>query len=135
MNMMNAIPETHRDLLKDESAAFAYLATLMADGSPQLTPLWFNADGEFIVINSALGRIKDRNMRARPRVAILIVDPKNPFHRYLQVRGRVVEVTEQGALEHINMLSLKYDHKPWTPVQGQTRVIYRIRPEKAFADG
>jgi PPOX class probable F420-dependent enzyme len=132
---MNAIPESYRDLLKDETAAFAYLATLMSDGSPHLTPLWFNTDGEYILVNSALGRIKDRNMRARPRVAILIVDPKNPFLRYLQVRGRVVEVTQQGALDHINSLSHKYDAKPWTAVQGQTRVIYKILPEKAFADG
>lgn len=131
---MNAIPESHRDLLQDQTAAFAYLATLMPDGSPQLTPLWFNTDGEFILINSALGRVKDRNMRARPRVAILIVDPKNPFYRYLQVRGRVVEVTEHGSLDHINALSLKYHGKPWTPVRGQTRVIYRILPENAFAD-
>ena len=127
---MKTIPESHRDLLTDEARAFAYLATLMPDGSPQLTPLWFNTDGDHIIINSAKGRVKDKNMRARSQVAILITDPKEPFYRYLQIRGRVVEVTEQGGLEHINELSLKYDGKPWTPVPDQTRVIYKILPEK-----
>lgn len=106
----------------------------MADGSPQLTPLWFNTDGEHILINSAKGRIKDLNMRARPRVALLITDPKDPFYRYVQIRGHVVEVTERGALDHINTLSLKYRQKPWTPIAGQTRVIYKVQAERAFAE-
>jgi PPOX class probable F420-dependent enzyme len=131
---MKNFPQSHRDLLQDEARAFAYLATLMPDGSPQLTPLWFNADDEHILINSAKGRIKDRNMRARPRVALLITDPKDPFHRYVQVRGKIIEVSEAGALEHINALSLKYRQQPWTPVEGQTRVIYRVLPEKSFAE-
>jgi len=130
---MNVIPESHRDLLTDEARAYAYLATLMPDGSPQLTPLWFETDGNHILINSAKGRVKDKNMRARSQVAILITDPKDPFFRYLQIRGRVVEVTEEGGLEHINKLSLKYDGKPWTSVPNQTRVIYRILPEKVYA--
>lgn len=132
---MKTIPESHQDLLKDKTAAFAYLATVMKDGSPQLTPLWFNTDGEYILINSAKGRIKDKNMRARPHIALLIADPHDPYYRFLQIRGRVIEVTEKGALDHINTLSLKYDHKPWTPREGQTRVIYRIQPDKVFADG
>lgn len=130
---MKIIPESHRDLLTDEARAYAYLATLMPDGSPQLTPLWFETDGDHILINSARGRVKDKNMRARSHVAILITDPKNPFYRYLQIRGRVVEVTEQGGLEHINKLSLKYDGNPWKPVPNQTRVIYKILPEKVYA--
>jgi PPOX class probable F420-dependent enzyme len=131
---VKSFPESHQDLLNDETRAYAFLATLMADGSPQLTPLWFNAQGDFILINSARGRVKDRNMRSRPHVALLITDPKDPFHRYVQVRGRVVEITEQGALDHINSLSLKYVQKPWTPVEGQTRVIYKVLPEKTFAE-
>ena len=67
----------------------------MADGTPQLTPLWFNSDGEYILINSAKGRIKDKNMRARPAVAVVIQDPKDQ-NRYIQIRGRVVEITEEG---------------------------------------
>ena len=131
---MNVIPDSHRDLLKDEGSAYAYLSTLMTDGSPQLTPLWFNTQGEYILINSAKGRVKDINMRARPQVAMLITDPKDPFYCYLQIRGRVVDIIEEGADEHINLLSLKYDHKPWKLVARQTRVIYKILPEKVFAD-
>ena len=89
---MKAIPDSHQDLLTDETGAYAFLSTLMADGSPQLTPLWFNTEGEYILINSAKGRIKDINMRARPQVALLITDPKDPFYRYLQIRGRVVDI-------------------------------------------
>lgn len=131
--MLN-FPDSHRDLLQDQRRAFAYLATLMPDGSPQLTPLWFNTDSEHILINSARGRVKDRNMRAHPQVALLITDPDDPFHRYVQVRGRIVEIMEAGALEHINALSLKYKDVPWTPVEGQTRVIYKLLPEKTFAE-
>ena len=129
---MKIIPESHHDLLTGEARAFAYLATLMPDGSPQLTPLWFDVDSDHILVNSAKGRVKDKNMRARGRVAILITDPGEPFNRYIQIRGRVVEITEQGALEHINKLSLRYDEKPWTPVDGQVRVIYKILPEKVY---
>ncbi len=72
-------------------------------------------------------------MRARPQVALLIADPKDPFYRFIQIRGRVVDVTEEGADEHINALSLKYDHKPWKPVARQIRVTYKILPEKVSA--
>ncbi len=129
---MNLIPESHRDLLLPETRAYAYLATLMPDGSPQLTPLWVDFDDGYVLLNSAKGRIKDKNMRARNQVAILITDPKDPFGRYIQIRGRVVEVTEQGALEHINKLSLRYDDQAWTPKAGQIRVIYKILPEKVY---
>jgi PPOX class probable F420-dependent enzyme len=130
---MQNIPPSHQDLLTDEKKAYAYLATIMPDGAPQLTPLWFNVEGEYILINSARGRVKDKNMRANPNVAILITDPDDPHYRYLQIRGRVVEITETGGDEHINTLSLKYDGKPWVLRPGQTRVIYKIKPEKIFA--
>ncbi len=129
---MNQIPESHRDLLMPEARAYAYLATLMSDGSPQLTPLWFDVEGEYILLNSAKGRVKDKNMRERKQVAILITDPKDPFGRYIQIRGKVVEITEEGALKHIDRLSLQYDEKSWKPVPGQTRVIYKILPEKVY---
>lgn len=125
---MKTIPSEYHDLLKDETKAFLFLATLMPDGSPQVTPIWFSTEGEYILINSAKGRVKDRNMRARPQVALVIQDPSTPY-RYLQIRGRVVEITEQGSDEHINALSLKYDDKPWKLVPNQTRVIYKILPE------
>src|SRR5512135_1164587 len=103
---MKKIPDSHKDLLEDKARALAYLATLMPDGTPQLTPLWFNSDGKHILINSAKGRVKDRNMRARAAVALVIQDRKIDT-RYIQVRGRVVDITEEGALDHIDQLSMK----------------------------
>lgn len=129
---MNTIPERFHDLLKDETKAYLFLATLMPDGSPQVTPVWFSADETHILINTAKGRVKDRNMRARPQVAMVIQDPKTPY-RYLQIRGRVDAITEEGGDEHINALSLKYDGKPWKKVAGQTRVIFKISPEHVDA--
>lgn len=122
-----AFPSDFLDLLQDETRALLYLATIMPDGSPQLTPVWFNTDGDNILINTSEGRAKDRNMRARPRVAMVIQDPRNQT-RYLGIRGEVIGYTKEGADEHINRLSLKYDGKPWSPRQGQRRIIYRIKP-------
>jgi PPOX class probable F420-dependent enzyme len=101
------IPEKYLDLLNDETKAFACLATLMKNGSPQVTPIWFNTDGTYILINSARGRVKDRNMRRNPEVALAIIDPKDPY-RYIQIRGKVVEITTDGAKAHIDALSKKY---------------------------
>jgi PPOX class probable F420-dependent enzyme len=133
---MNKIPDTHRDLLVDEKRAFAFLSTLMADGSPQVTPVWFNTEGDFFLVNTARGRVKDRNMQARPSVTLCVQDPADPY-RYLQVRGRVIEVTEDGADAHIDALAGKYtgvfkyqNHQP-----GVKRVIYKILPVKVDAHG
>jgi len=123
------IPDSHIDLLFDETKALAFLATSMPDGSPQVTPVWFNSDGEHILINSAHGRVKDRNMRARPQVAVTIMDLSSPY-RYLQVRGKVVEITENGAEEHIHTLSRKYTGSGFDIPPGQIRKIYKIMPEK-----
>ena len=120
-------PEKYLDLLKDETRAYLFLATTMPDGSPQVTPIWFNTYGEYILINSNEGRVKDRNMKARPKVAMVIQDPATPY-RYLQIRGEVVEYIREGADEHINQLSLKYDNKPWIYREGQKRIIYKIKP-------
>ena len=122
-----SIPESHRDLF--EKKALAHLATLMPNGSPQVTPLWvmLDADG-YVIVNSARGRQKDRNMRARPHVALSIGDPDNP-QRYIQVRGRVVEVTEEGANDVINQLAMKYNGRPYNFQPNQTRVTYKIRPD------
>ncbi len=125
---MDQIPDTHKDLLTDEARALAYLATLMPDGTPQLTPLWFNTKDEYIVVNSAKGRVKDRNMRARPEVALVIQD-RNIDTRYIQIRGRVVAITENEAELNIEDLSMKYDREHWTLVEGQVRVMYMILPE------
>ncbi len=124
---MKQIPDSHKDMLEDSARALAYLATLMPDGTPQLTPLWFDSDGAHIRVNSAKGRVKDKNMRARPEVALVIQDRKTDT-RYIEVRGKVVEITEEGALEHIDKLSMKYSNKHWTPAAGQVRVMYKILP-------
>jgi PPOX class probable F420-dependent enzyme len=123
------IPTSHLDLLNNDTKAFACLAAIMKDGSPQLTPIWFNTDGTHILINSAKGRIKDRNMRRNSLVALVILDPKDPY-RYIQVRGKVIEITTQGAREHINELSKKYTGRAiYTggPAD-EIRVTYKILP-------
>ena len=115
------------DLLYGDKKPLLYLATTMEDGSPQVTPVWFDTDGEYILINTNEGRTKDKNMKTRPRVAIVIQDPDNR-DRYLGMRGEVVGYTREGADEHINKLSLRYYNKPWTYKKGQRRIIYRIKP-------
>lgn len=129
---MHSIPAEYRDLLDDETKAFAYLATTKADGTPQVTPVWFNTDGVHILINTATGRLKDRNMSARPMVAICIADPQDPY-RYLQIHGKVVKRTTEGAANHINTLSQIYTGKDWDIPAEQERVIYKIFPEKVDA--
>ncbi len=132
---MDQIPDKYRDLLADEKRAFVFLATTMKDGSPQVTPVWFNTDGTHILINTAEGRLKDRNMRSRPGVALCIADPANPY-RYLQIRGKVVERTLQGAREHIDALNFKYHGKAkYEGPVDQVRVIYKIAPEKIDPHG
>ncbi len=131
---MVTIPESHKDLLSDEARTYAYLATLMKNNTPQVTPVWFNWDGSHILINTAKGRVKDRNMRSNSAVAILIPDPRDPL-RYMQIRGKVVDFTEKNGLEHANFLSRKYDKTPWKPVPGQIRVIFRIIPEHVSVHG
>lgn len=130
------VPRTHQDILADEKRAFAFLATIMPDGSPQVTPVWFNTDGKHILINSAAGRVKDRNMRANPKVSLAIMDPENPY-RFIQLRGRVVEITEEGADAHINALAGKYtgtpEYKGRTP--GMVRVLYKILPAQSSTMG
>ena len=132
--MPEAIPEKYRDLFSKR--AFASLATLMPNGSPQVTPVWCDLEGDFVVFNSAKGRQKDRNVRRDPRVAMAIVDPENPY-RYLEIRGRVVDITEQGADAHIDKLAKKYlgvDKYPYRQAS-ETRVIYKIQPEHTTTMG
>ena len=132
--MATSIPEKFRDLLAKK--AFAHLATLMPDGSPQVTPVWFDFDGTHVRVNSAKGRIKDKNMRRNGRVALAIQDPENPY-RYLAVRGRVEDVSESGADAHIDSLAKKYLGQDRYPNRrpGEVRVIYRIRPEQVSSMG
>lgn len=130
------IPEEFIDLL--QRPIVASLATLMPSFQPQVTPVWFSFDGEKIWINTARNRQKDANMLERPRVSILIIDPNDPY-RYMEVRGEVVEQTEEGAVDHINQLSAAYRNQPdyyaTNPAlrETQTRVIYKIKPTHVVA--
>jgi PPOX class probable F420-dependent enzyme len=132
--MAATIPEQFKDLFT--KVAFAHLATLMADGSPQVTPVWVDYDGAYVRVNSAKGRVKDKNMRRDRRVALSIQDPDNPY-RYLAIQGDVVEITENGADAHIDALAKKYLGKERYPFRspGEVRVIYKIRPNKVSTSG
>src|ERR1700693_6306244 len=128
--MAVTIIEPFKDLF--DKVAYAHLATLMKDGSPQVTPVWCDFYGSHIRINSAKDRLKDKNMRRNKKVALSILDPDNPY-RYLAVQGEVVEITEQGADAHIDALAKKYLGKDQYPFRapGEVRVIYKIRADKA----
>lgn len=131
---MTKIPESHRDLLTGVS--FAHLATLMKDGSPQVTPVWIDVEGDIVVFNSAEGRVKTRNLDRDGRVALSIQDPQNPY-RYLQIRGRVIERTNEGADAHIDKMAKKYlgqETYPWRS-PSEKRVIFRIEPVSVQAYG
>jgi PPOX class probable F420-dependent enzyme len=132
--MAATIPEAFKNLFV--KVAFAHLATLMPDGSPQVTPVWVDYDGSHVRVNSAKGRLKDKNMRRDKRVALSIQDPENAY-RYIAVRGEIVEITEQGADAHIDALAKKYLGKERYPFRapGEVRVIYKIRPEKVSTSG
>ena len=127
--MATTIPENYRDLFQKQ--AFASLATLNADGSPQVTPVWVDFDGTHVLVNTARGRLKDRNLKRDPRVAVSIFDPDNPY-RYLAVQGRVIDMTEHGADAHIDKMAKKYLNKDKYPFRapGEVRVLVRIAPEK-----
>lgn len=116
--------------------SICYIATMMPDGSPQLTQTWVDTDGEHVVINTVQGFQKLRNIERDPRVAVTVSDPDNPF-RYFQVRGRVVEMTTAGGAEHIEQLSWKYIGGPyvWHGGRNQVRVIVRIAAEKISGVG
>ena len=125
---MVEIPATYLDLLQ-QKAAFANLATIMPDGTPQVTPVWFDYTNGKIRVNSAKGRVKARNMREGAPVALAILDPENPY-RYVQIRGRVGHVTEEGASAHIDSLAKKYLGKDKYPYSrpGEVRVMFEIEP-------
>lgn len=128
---MSVIPESYLDLLQ-QKPAFAHLATIREDGTPQVTPVWFDYDGEFLYVDSAEGRLKDRNIRRDPRVTLEVQDPANPY-RYIEIRGVVEVVTKDGAVEMIDKLTMKYLGQPKYPFArpGEVRVLYKIRPLKA----
>ncbi len=134
------MPKT--DVLSPEVRAFLaaktfiHLATRMPDGGPQVSPVWVETDGDLILVNSAVGRIKDRNIRADQRVALSAVHPDDPY-RALMIRGRVVRITEEGGEEGIDRLARKYvgtDRYQWRR-PGEVRVVYHIQPETVATMG
>lgn len=125
---MATIPDKYNDLLH-EKKPLAILATVMPDGSPQATPVWFDvADGK-VRVNTARGRVKDKNMSTNAKVALSIVDPENPY-RHLQIRGTIVQATEEGADAHIDSLAKKYLGQDKYPFRqpNEVRVMYVIEP-------
>lgn len=124
------IPEKKRALLQREKKAFASIAFVRKDGSPQVTPIWFDWDGKHVIVNTARGRVKDKVLHKHPRVSLAIIDPDNPYN-YLEIRGRVAEETEEGAADMIRSLNEKYHGKFEYPLKpGEVRVTYRIIPEQ-----
>lgn len=132
--MATSIPENYMDLFNKR--AFGVLTTLMPDGSPQTQPVWVDFENGRVLVNSALGRQKDKNLRRDPRVAITLMDPDNPY-RYLEVRGKVAEITQDGADQHIDKMAKKYLGQDKYPGRqpGEQRVLYKIEPQKIHTMG
>jgi len=132
---MSTVPESFTDVLSREKKAFAFLALVLKDGTPHVTPVWFDYDGTHIVVNTARGRVKDKILRKHPRVALAIQDPANPY-RYIQIHGKVVAETEEGGYEQICALNGKYHgNRNYPKNPGEVRVTYKILPEKCTTMG
>ncbi len=130
--MPASIPESHLDLFEKKS--IAYLAVHLSGDAVMVNPVWCGFDGTHVLVNSSEGRLKDRMMRKHPAVTLCIADPENTF-RYLEVRGKVEEITTEGALENIDALAKRYlgvDKYPYLQ-PGDVRVLYKIVPEKVTA--
>ena len=124
---MAEVPEAYHDLF--ETRSFAFVATLLPDGTPHVTPTWVDFDGEFVLVNTVRDNRKDRNVQADPSVALAIADPENPY-RYLSVRGEVVERREEGARDHLDTLAARYTGEARYPgPDGDARVVHVIRPD------
>lgn len=133
---MEPIPESFDDLFERET--FAIFGTLMPEGTPQLTPVWIDLDEDgYLLVNTARGRQKEKNVERDPKVGVCVMDPDDPY-RYVSVRGEVVEVTEEGAIEHIDALARRYMDVEEYPNHGEesgARVIIRIRPDRVTSTG
>ena len=132
--MTATVPDTYKDLF--QKRAFGSFTTLMPDGSPQTTPVWVDLVDGNVIVNTALGRQKDKNVRRDPRVAVTLIVPDNPY-RYLEIRGRVNEVTQNGAEKHIDKMAKKYLDKDKYPFArpGEQRVLIKIMPEHFSTQG
>ena len=138
--MTTLIPEQYRDLI--EGPIVVTLTTLMPDGQPQSTIVWCNSDDQHILVNTAVGRQKPKNIARDPRVTIMAIDTTRPYRR-MEIRGEVVESTEEGALDHINQLAMLYTGNesyyggvtPAELAQNETRIMYKIKPTHIVAEG
>ena len=132
--MANQMSQGVRKLF--EEANFGHLATLMPDGSPQVTPVWVDFDGRYVLVNTAEGRQKARNIRRDPRIAIDVIRQGDAY-AFASVRGRVVEITSEGAEEHIDRLAKKYLGRDKYPFRqpGERRIILKIAPEHVSSMG
>ncbi len=129
------VPASFMDIMAQKKS-YAHLATLMPDGTPQVTPVWFDMAGDRVRVNTARGRVKDRNMQKNAAVALSVTDPDNPY-RHVAIRGRIANVTEDGADAHIDSLAKKYlgqDKYPFAK-PGEVRVIYEIEPTSVSTMG
>ncbi len=139
--MAKMIPESHQDLLLEPINGV--LTTMMPDGQPQMSMVWVDYDGQYVLINTTLERQKGKNMRANPKVNMLVIDPRNVV-RFLEVRGEVVEITKEGAISHANKQTQAYSNNskqrfygdiyPLEQQERETRVIVKIRPKKVTTD-
>ncbi|MEM4781058.1 MAG: PPOX class F420-dependent oxidoreductase [Halalkalicoccus sp.] len=129
---METIPEEYEGLFGQKT--FAHFATLMDDGTPQVTPVWVDYDGEYVLINTARGRQKERNVSRDPKVGVSILDPNDPY-TFVSIRGEAEEITEEGAVEHIDSLAERYmgvEEYPHHDAEEGARVIIKIRPDRVI---
>jgi len=132
--MSQVLSEKHKQLIMGKN--FAHIATVTEDGGPQVTPVWIDWDGTYVTFNTEKKRAKNKNLQRDPRVAICISNADNPYH-YIEIRGRVVEITEEGADAHIDKLAKQYMgvdkypfHRP-----GDVRIIVKVEPQKVSGMG
>lgn len=131
---MAALPDKVKTLL--QKPVFVHFATVMSSGGPQVSPVWVDVEGDTILINSAEGRLKDKNVRKDGRVALSVIDPANPYHA-IMIRGHVKEITNDGADAHIDKMAKKYLDKDTYPnrTASEKRVIYKIEADKIATMG
>ncbi len=131
---MVAIPDNLQYLLKWETKAFAFLALTLKDGTPHVSPVWFDWDGTHVILNTARGRLKDKVLKRHPRVAVTVPDPRD-MNTYIQIRGLVDSETEQGAYDEICRLREKYHGDRNFPRRpGEVRVTYTVLPERVYGE-
>lgn len=128
------LPDSVRKVLEGKN--FVYIATTFPNGSPQVTPVWVDTDGKYVLVNTAVGRVKHRNIQRNPRVALAVADWSNPYN-FIQIRGKVVEqITGKVAEDHIDKLNMKYHGKPtYAKRPGERRLLLKIAPERVSSWG